>query len=40
MCRWMTFWFGTFTVLRFFETGTFTWETPFSRQPEVSARPV
>ncbi|KAL6746681.1 glycoside hydrolase superfamily [Haematococcus lacustris] len=28
--KWMTFWFGSHSVLTFFKTGTFEWDTPFS----------
>ncbi len=30
LCKWMTFWFGTHSVLTFFKTGVFEWDTPFS----------
>mmetsp|Transcript_541 Transcript_541/g.1451 ORF Transcript_541/g.1451 Transcript_541/m.1451 type:complete len:542 (-) Transcript_541:1396-3021(-) len=30
MCKWMTFWFGTYTVLNFFQHGVFEWDSPMS----------
>jgi len=31
----MTFWFGTYTVLSFVQTGVFAWETPFSSKAKA-----
>ncbi len=29
LAKWMTFWFGTHSVMTFFTTGRFEWDSPF-----------
>ena len=29
LCKWMTYWFGSESILRFFKTGVYEWKAPF-----------
>ena len=29
LCKWMTYWFASESILRFFKTGVFEWKAPF-----------